>query len=413
MVLKNKLKNRRKILEDKESSIDSKKSNSNNLKRKIKGIASIALIMAQLGIPVESKASDIYPVALEIYQTMERLERYGDLDTLQEYLKFGYTYEERNFVNLLEDGAIFVLNTRQDDKELIITRVDEVIMPGTEAEITEKNDGATRIVYGKLKGFAENNIEIPSGYQKCICLDHIQDIDETVVGDFDYVQISPKYNTNTAETKDFYTKQDYDRIMGVVHELTQNIKEDDNDFVKMAKIYLALIEHLNYDYESLEAKYDRDHKCGNLLSLCDGLGVCAGYADAACNLGRYVGVECNVAWGGMEDKEGHAWDVFYYTDKYGQKRSYGFDATWGDSDKRNASQYFATNNFELSHYERYNTYSDAIKTDFGPIIETDLVPKSNDGFENDFIEGFLTLVANDINIRPETLSEMQQRRYNC
>ena len=153
MVLKNKLNKLKEIKKKREASNSSSK---DNPKRKIKGIASIALVMAELAMPAARPAlaySPIYPAALELYQTMDRLERYGDSDMLQQFLETHKTYEERNFVNLLEDGTIFVLNTKRINGEprLIISGIDEAIMPGTETEITEKNDGVTRIVYGKEK----------------------------------------------------------------------------------------------------------------------------------------------------------------------------------------------------------------------------------------------------------------------
>ena len=408
MVLKNKFKNLEKIIENKEKQrAENKASEKNTIKRKIKRAISIGLIIADIATPALAATPEkekIDASRIETYHIVERLERNGETDTLQQYAEKINSDEEANFVNLLESESIFVLNTETvpDEKtgtlKQSITGIDKVIDSDGIAELEEIEGSETKIVYAKESAFEKSQSTLPKGYKKCVNLDYIQDLDEEVLKDIDYIHISPKYNSNTAETKEFYTKEDYLRVMDVVHELTQNIKDDDNDFVKMAKIYLGVIDYMNYDYDSFAEGYDRDSKSGNLLALLDELGVCTAYTDSVYNLAKYKGVDCK-ANVGQTDKSGHSWNVFYYTDKYGEKHCYGVDATFGEGNMKKMRNNFASNIFENTHSDYYTAGI--------PLAYSENATRSDSGFGNQFIEEFLGLVQNDINIRPETFQEMK------
>ena len=381
-------------------------------KKAIKRATSLALVIAGLATPSVGLAqSEVDASRIETYHRIDRLTRNNDLDAAQTYIDKVSTVVEINFVDSLESGNIFILDTAQTaengNNQLTISGIGHSFSESQFAnlqKLSELPDGETKIIYGKKSSFENATIQLPEGYQKCINLDFAQDIDENQVGNYDYVHISPRYNANSLETKEFYTKEEYGQALEVIKQITGNIKEDDNDFVKMAKIYLNTINYMTYDHDEFAKGYDRDSSSGNLLSLLKGTGVCTAYTDIIYNAAMYKGVEC-LPVVGQTDKDGHAWNIFYYTDKNGNTSCYGIDATYGDGTGKSFRNNFATNTFENQHYDHFNAEM--------PLAYCEKATRSDAGFGNKFIEEFLKLVENDINIRPETYQEMQSKGITC
>lgn len=381
-------------------------------KKAIKIATSLALVLAGLATPSVCLAqTEIDASRIETYHRIERLTRNNKPDSAQIYINKVSTEEEINFVDLLESGTIFVLDTapstENNNYQLTLSGINQSLSESEYSnlqKLPELPDGETKVIYANSDSFKSANYPIPDGYKKCINLDYIETLDESQVGDYDYVHISPKYNANSLETKEFYTKEQYEQILESMKQITSNIKDDDNDFVKMAKIYLNTINYMTYDHEERFKEHDRDASCGNLLSVIKGTGVCAGYTDIVLNAALSKGVECLPVID-QTDTSGHAWNVFYYTDKHGNTSCYGIDTTFGDGTSKEIRNNFATNTFESSHSDHYDVEI--------PLAYCENATRSNAGFGNRFIEEFLQLVENDINIRPETYQEMKKNGITC
>ena len=108
----------------------------------------------------------------------------------------------------------------------------------------------------------------------------------------------------------------------------------------------------------------------------------------------------------MEILYGHAWCYFIYRDKYGKKHKYGVDATYGDmleGDEELTISYKIRNNFATKSFMKNHDFVNCFLFDQEPI------EGNYDGYEDSFIMRFLYLVNNDINIRPETLYELETK----
>ena len=210
-----------------------------------------------------------------------------------------------------------------------------------------------------------------------------------------YVHIcNPNNNvTRSNISKTIYTKKEYEEILNTIKSLTKDIHENDNDFVKMVKIYNTIKEYSSYVKEV-------DQSAKGLINGWQG--DCEYYADAIYNMGRYVGVDSvNFRCGVDEEKGGHIWNYFIYEFE-GVTYAIQLDGTLGDKEDDRFYSNFSGEGFDLIHNDfKYEGLSAA-----NPIGVKTLL------FSNSFLKSFFAFVNKDINIRPETFANFEKMGIN-
>jgi Leucine-rich repeat (LRR) protein len=132
--------------------------------------------------------------------------------------------------------------------------------------------------------------------------------------------------------KDFSDKTIFEKS----RKITSFIEEFDfsgtTDYEKVYNIYKYLTMNVKYDWETSDIitnkkldiiNYDRTTYIGALL---DNKAICSGYAEAFKLLCDYIGIECYIIIGEVENstgRGGHAWNIVNIDGKY-----YQLDSTW-------------------------------------------------------------------------------------